>query len=246
MMITMITSVRTIIMMMMMMISAFIIALFIISVRLMRLSVSLQRIKAGVAPDVDFHTATAQVQHAVVWSKSLTVARETVRFNISLKLRDQLVTLWPRVNLPMLNRPSCFIPQGSKAGQPLKPPCRPGFSQNFYTVIVSRDVLHGQSILKGKSAAAGSHLLTDGIFSSLPRCVPNLIVWSVIERVSVCLRTYTTACAIARGSPSQGQDTLGLGLCNISSSSWAHTCTYPRREIQLCCSLGWKKIFRYY
>uniref|UniRef100_A0A8C3AB10 Cadherin-4 n=1 Tax=Cyclopterus lumpus TaxID=8103 RepID=A0A8C3AB10_CYCLU len=39
---------------------------------------------------------------------------------------------------------------GSKAGQPLKAPCRPGFSQNFYTVIVSRDVLHGQSILKGK------------------------------------------------------------------------------------------------
>ncbi|KAI3369518.1 hypothetical protein L3Q82_007727 [Scortum barcoo] len=37
---------------------------------------------------------------------------------------------------------------GSKASQPLKPPCRPGFSQNFYTVIVSRDVLHGQSILK--------------------------------------------------------------------------------------------------
>ncbi|TDH14597.1 hypothetical protein EPR50_G00043650 [Perca flavescens] len=42
---------------------------------------------------------------------------------------------------------------GSKAVQPLKPPCRPGFSQNFYTVIVSRDVLHGQSILKGKPAA---------------------------------------------------------------------------------------------
>ncbi|CAB1441991.1 unnamed protein product [Pleuronectes platessa] len=38
--------------------------------------------------------------------------------------------------------------KGNKAGQPLKPPCRPGFSQNFYTVIVSRDVLHGQSILK--------------------------------------------------------------------------------------------------
>ncbi|KAM4741811.1 cadherin-4 isoform 3-T3 [Anableps anableps] len=37
---------------------------------------------------------------------------------------------------------------GSRAGQPLKPPCRPGFSQNFYTVIVPRDVLHGQSILK--------------------------------------------------------------------------------------------------
>uniref|UniRef100_A0A8C6U2Z2 Cadherin-4 n=1 Tax=Neogobius melanostomus TaxID=47308 RepID=A0A8C6U2Z2_9GOBI len=32
--------------------------------------------------------------------------------------------------------------------QPFKAPCRPGFSQNFYTVIVPRDVLHGQSILK--------------------------------------------------------------------------------------------------
>ncbi|KAI9546383.1 hypothetical protein NQZ68_027552 [Dissostichus eleginoides] len=37
---------------------------------------------------------------------------------------------------------------GSKAGPPLKPPCRPGFSQNFYTVIVPRDAQHGQSILK--------------------------------------------------------------------------------------------------
>lgn len=119
-----------------------------------------------------------QVLHAVVRSKPLTVAWETVRFNISLKrLWDQIVTPWLQVNLPLLNRLSCFIPQGSKAGQPLKPPCRPGFSQNFYTVIVSRDVLHGQSILKGKSAAAGSHLLTDYIFSSVPRCVPRVIVW---------------------------------------------------------------------
>ncbi|XP_068172386.1 cadherin-4 [Antennarius striatus] len=37
---------------------------------------------------------------------------------------------------------------GSKGSQALKPPCRPGFSQNFYTVIVSRDLLHGQSLLK--------------------------------------------------------------------------------------------------
>ncbi|XP_024125612.1 cadherin-4 isoform X3 [Oryzias melastigma] len=37
---------------------------------------------------------------------------------------------------------------GSKTGQPPKTSCRPGFSQNFYTVIVSGDVLHGQSILK--------------------------------------------------------------------------------------------------
>ncbi|XP_078803683.1 cadherin-4 isoform X3 [Oryzias latipes] len=39
---------------------------------------------------------------------------------------------------------------GSKTGQPPKTSCRPGFSQNFYTVIVSGDVLHGQSILKVK------------------------------------------------------------------------------------------------
>lgn len=134
--------------------------------------------QVSLPPDVDFPTVTVQVRHAVVWSKSLTVARETARLNNSLKkMWDQPVTLWPQVNLPILNRLSCFIPQGSKAGQPLKPPCRPGFTQNFYTVIVSRDILHGQSILKGKSAAAGSHLLTDDIFSSLPRCVPNLIVW---------------------------------------------------------------------
>ncbi|CAL8356018.1 unnamed protein product, partial [Gadus morhua 'NCC'] len=37
---------------------------------------------------------------------------------------------------------------GTKLGQPPKPPCKPGFSQNFYTVIVSRDILRGQSILK--------------------------------------------------------------------------------------------------
>uniref|UniRef100_A0A3B4GWU8 Uncharacterized protein n=1 Tax=Pundamilia nyererei TaxID=303518 RepID=A0A3B4GWU8_9CICH len=54
---------------------------------------------------------------------------------------------------------------GSKAGQPLKPPCRPGFSQNFYTVIVSRDLLHGQSILKGKPVV--SHFL---LFFFLTRC----------------------------------------------------------------------------
>ncbi|KAF7660760.1 hypothetical protein LDENG_00275770 [Lucifuga dentata] len=29
-----------------------------------------------------------------------------------------------------------------------KDPCRPGFSQSFYSVLVSRDVLQGQGILK--------------------------------------------------------------------------------------------------
>ncbi|KAK9514904.1 hypothetical protein VZT92_025586 [Zoarces viviparus] len=30
-------------------------------------------------------------------------------------------------------------------------PCRPGFSQSFYSVLISRDVLQGQGIRKGKS-----------------------------------------------------------------------------------------------
>ncbi|XP_030230059.1 cadherin-4 isoform X2 [Gadus morhua] len=43
---------------------------------------------------------------------------------------------------------------GTKLGQPPKPPCKPGFSQNFYTVIVSRDILRGQSILKGTTLSS--------------------------------------------------------------------------------------------
>lgn len=31
-----------------------------------------------------------------------------------------------------------------------KGPCQPGFSQSFYSVLISRDVLQGQGILKGK------------------------------------------------------------------------------------------------
>ncbi|KAK6303705.1 hypothetical protein J4Q44_G00261590 [Coregonus suidteri] len=31
-----------------------------------------------------------------------------------------------------------------------KAPCRPGFSQSFYSVLISRDVLQGQSIFQGK------------------------------------------------------------------------------------------------
>uniref|UniRef100_A0A668A5C5 Uncharacterized protein n=1 Tax=Myripristis murdjan TaxID=586833 RepID=A0A668A5C5_9TELE len=30
-------------------------------------------------------------------------------------------------------------------------PCRPGFSQSFYSVLISRDVMQGQNILKGKA-----------------------------------------------------------------------------------------------
>uniref|UniRef100_A0A3Q2QEH9 Cadherin prodomain domain-containing protein n=1 Tax=Fundulus heteroclitus TaxID=8078 RepID=A0A3Q2QEH9_FUNHE len=63
--------------------------------------------------------------------------------------------------------------------------CRPGFSQNFYTVIVPRDVLHGQSILKGKSAAAGYHLLTDG-FAHLSKLHIYIITFRQKLFVSKC------------------------------------------------------------
>ncbi|XP_061641195.1 cadherin-4 isoform X1 [Phyllopteryx taeniolatus] len=39
---------------------------------------------------------------------------------------------------------------GRKMGLSVKPPCRSGFSQNFYIVIVPRVVLHGQNLLKVK------------------------------------------------------------------------------------------------
>ncbi|MFT7800799.1 cadherin-4 isoform X3 [Arapaima gigas] len=39
---------------------------------------------------------------------------------------------------------------GNYGDVPSKPPCRPGFSESFYTVLVSRDILQGQSILKVK------------------------------------------------------------------------------------------------
>ncbi|KAJ7999021.1 hypothetical protein DPEC_G00211070 [Dallia pectoralis] len=64
---------------------------------------------------------------------------------------------------------------GTKGGQPPKPPCRPGFSESFYTVFVSRELQRGHSILKGKHCGyggAGSHLLTD-ISISPPEINPN-------------------------------------------------------------------------
>ncbi|KAG5281867.1 hypothetical protein AALO_G00049690 [Alosa alosa] len=36
----------------------------------------------------------------------------------------------------------------TKGDLPLKASCQPGFSQSFYTLLVSRDVLQGRSILK--------------------------------------------------------------------------------------------------
>ncbi|XP_036389873.1 cadherin-4 [Megalops cyprinoides] len=44
---------------------------------------------------------------------------------------------------------------GNYGDIPSKPPCRPGFSESFYTVFVSRDILQGQSILKDTTVSSG-------------------------------------------------------------------------------------------
>ncbi|XP_030634245.1 cadherin-4 [Chanos chanos] len=44
---------------------------------------------------------------------------------------------------------------GDRGGVPTMPPCRPGFSESFYTVFVSRDLLQGQSILKDTTLSPG-------------------------------------------------------------------------------------------
>src|SRR4029434_6735185 len=43
-----------------------------------------------------------------------------------------------------------YLPQGRGGAVLPGPPCRPGFSESFYTLFVPRDLLHGQSIFKGK------------------------------------------------------------------------------------------------
>ncbi|KAJ8258917.1 hypothetical protein COCON_G00179290 [Conger conger] len=44
---------------------------------------------------------------------------------------------------------------GSHGGLSSKPPCRPGFSESFYSVFVSRDILQGQSSLKDTTGSSG-------------------------------------------------------------------------------------------
>lgn len=107
-------------------------------------------------------------------------------------LQDHPVTLWPQSIFQCLQA-VFFSPQGTKAGQPPTPPCRPGFSECFYTVFVSRDLLRGQSILKGKHCGCGgpgSHLL-NGVSPSSPEIHPNQ---RVIE--CVCGRKYIMVCGI--------------------------------------------------
>lgn len=43
----------------------------------------------------------------------------------------------------------CFF-QRNNGEHASKGPCRPGFSQSFYSLLIPRDVLQGQGIVKGK------------------------------------------------------------------------------------------------
>ncbi|XP_063065127.1 cadherin-4-like [Engraulis encrasicolus] len=54
----------------------------------------------------------------------------------------------------------------TKGDLPLNAPCRPGFSQSFYTLLVSRDVVQGQSILKDTTVSSG------GV--SFEKCLKNM------------------------------------------------------------------------
>ncbi|KAM7423266.1 hypothetical protein PAMA_011016 [Pampus argenteus] len=101
---------------------------------------------------------------------------------------------------------------GSKAGQPLKPPCRPGFTQNFYTVIVSRDVLHGQSILKESlsSVQPGPAVCGELIEYSQPPLVPELNVCTTSGHVVITLEWISISSGSLGGftSPQTSSKTL--------------------------------------
>ncbi|XP_048096739.1 cadherin-4-like [Alosa alosa] len=56
----------------------------------------------------------------------------------------------------------------TKGDLPLKASCQPGFSQSFYTLLVSRDVLQGRSILKDTMVSSG------GV--KFERCLRNVSV----------------------------------------------------------------------
>ncbi|XP_076879418.1 cadherin-4-like [Brachyhypopomus gauderio] len=43
----------------------------------------------------------------------------------------------------------------ASSGGPTADPCRPGFSQSFYTVFISQNVLQGRSLLKNTLLPSG-------------------------------------------------------------------------------------------
>lgn len=83
---------------------------------------------------------------------------------------------------------SCVVPQGLAEGSSIDL-CRPGFSQNFYTVFMPREKLHGQSLLKGKSLEPFLH---SGICSGFARILLSHIImttggpWVIVTGARTC------------------------------------------------------------
>ncbi|KAL6464445.1 hypothetical protein MHYP_G00267620 [Metynnis hypsauchen] len=81
------------------------------------------------------------------------------------------------MNLFFVATLACALAVESSLGSPeglTVDPCRPGFSQSFYTAFVSREMLRGQSILKGQAvevnisalASMSRHILKENILQS--------------------------------------------------------------------------------
>lgn len=187
-------------------------------------------------------TRTATLSSAPWRAEPLTVTAEAPGLNIGVKRqRDQPQTppatsqfagaqqaISLLLSFPFLplrapfSPPPPLGPQGSRASQPLRAPCRPGFSQNFYTVIVSRDKLHGQSILKGESSSF--HLLLQLLLVLIyPAMIVVLSLWLGQFEPSFSFAydsdLYSLAC------PGEGQGAVGFvalwavqrGMYNASS-----------------------------
>lgn len=90
-----------------------------------------------------------------------------------------------------------------------KGPCQAGFSQSFYSVLISRDVLQGQGVLKGKT-----------------------FNWPV-SPFSVSLGRLNS---VGERAPSQRGGSLGEGVTGILPTP-CHASHFPIRDVALLQSL---------
>lgn len=97
-----------------------------------------------------------------------------------------------------------------------KGPCRAGFSQSFYSVLISRDVLQGQGILKGKTF--------NWRVSSFMFCQEDL----------QCERKSSRS-ALRKGN---------MNMCGDGCSFSARPCCFQIIEVELMHLEKWYKIFK--
>lgn len=143
--------------------------------------------------------------------------------NISVKrLWDQLVTLWPQVNLPMLNRPSFLLLRGVRQASPSNPHADQA-SPRTSTQWLSRETYCMASAFS-KVSLPLLDLIYWLICSLLcPDLSLNIFVWLTELAWSVCLYMCVggTYCTWLSSTPKEGQNTLCCGC-----APWAQTCIY--------------------